>query len=69
MNHLGMNFKNHEEPMETFNFTKEDVSVFIASVEVEKEKLKSIDCPDFDCNLYEMIIETQVFQTLKASAE
>ena len=50
-----------------FNITNEDALNFITGLEYLSDQLKQIDCPDFECNGYELLNDCTLTQTLRAN--
>lgn len=50
-----------------FNITNEDALNFITGLEYLSDDLKQIDCPDFECNGYELLNDCILTQTLRAN--
>lgn len=50
-----------------FNITNEDALNFITGLEYLSDQLKQIDCPDFECNAYELLNDCTLTQTLRAN--
>ena len=50
-----------------FNITNEDALNFVTALEYLCDQLKQIDCPDFECNAYELLNDCTLTQMLRAN--
>ena len=50
-----------------FNIANEDALNFITGLQYLADQLKQIDCPDFECNAYELLNDCTLTQTLRAN--
>lgn len=53
----------------TISLTKEDIANFMTCLDYLKDDLKTIDCPDFDCNAFELLFNSVVVETLQKCVE
>lgn len=52
-----------------FNSTNEDTLNFLTALEYLADDLKQIDCPDFECNAYELLNDCTLTQVLRANVK
>lgn len=52
---------------DNFSITNEDALNFITGLEYLSDQLKQINCPDFECNAYELLNDCTLTQMLRAN--
>lgn len=58
---------NNKNTNNNFDITNEDALNFITGLDYLADDLKQIDCPDFECNGYELLNNCILTQTLRSN--